>query len=138
MSAEPEDLLGKADALMARNLPGRAPAAPYPDIPVLDEVVDGLAEHDDVPLLTEYLPDPALDEAQIEALAASIRAALLEELQPKIDALIAARVRDVMAPMVGKLFADLRGGLQEAAREILSDAIQSAVKQELERRKPRP
>ena len=40
MSAEPDDLLGKADALMARHHPGRVPAEPYAEIPVLDEVVD--------------------------------------------------------------------------------------------------
>jgi hypothetical protein len=133
--AEPDDLLGKADALMARNHPGRSPAAPYAEIPILDEVVDLLHESDDLPLLTEYVVTAPLDEEQAEALAASIRASLLLELQPRIDALIDERLRDDLAPMVERLFNDLRSSLQLTAREVLGDAIRAAVEQELDRRK---
>ena len=133
--AEPDDLLSKADALMARNHPGRAPAAPYAEIPILDEVVDFLAEIDDLPLLTEYVVTAPLDEEQTEALAASIRASLLVELQPRIDALIDQRLRDDLAPMVERVLDGLRGDLQRIAREILGEAIHAAVEQELDRRK---
>ncbi len=134
--AEPDDLLGKADALMARHHPGRAQAAPYAEIPVLDEVVDHLPASDDLPLLTEYVVLPApLDEEQTEALAASVRAAVLAELQPGIDALIDERLKDGLAPLIETLFEDLRGKLQLVAREVLSDAIRAAVEQELARRK---
>ena len=55
---EPEDLLGKADALMARHRPARAGAEPYGAIPVLEEVVELPAEGDDLPVLTELVePD---------------------------------------------------------------------------------
>ncbi len=131
--ADPDDLLSKADALMARHFPGRIPSAPYADIPVLDEVVDFIPEVDDVPLLTEYVvPAPA---DQIEALAASVRAALLAELQPRMDALIEERLKDGLAPLVEKMFTDLRGELRLIAREILSDASRAAVEHELDRRK---
>jgi len=133
--AEPDDLLSKADALMARNHPGRAPAAPYAEIPILDEVVDFLPEIDDLPLLTEYVVSAPLDEEQTEALAASIRASLLAEFQPRIDALIDQRLRDDLAPMVERVLDGLRGDLQLIAREILGEAIHAAVEQELDRRK---
>ena len=133
--AEPDDLLSKADALMARHHPGRAPAAQYAEIPVLDEVVDFLPESDDLPLLTEYVVPAPPDEEQIKALAASIRASLLVELQPRIDALIDQRLRDDLAPMVERVLDGLRGDLQPIAREILGEAIHAAVEQELDRRK---
>lgn len=131
-----DDLLGKADALMARHHPGRAAAATaYAEIPVLDEIVDLPAQSDDLPLLTEYVVSAPLDEEQTEALAASIRASLLLELQPRIDALIDQRLKEDLAPLVERLFEGLRGDLQLIAREILGDAIHTAVEQELDRRK---
>ena len=133
--AEPEDLLSKADALMSRHRPARTAAEPYADIPVLDEVVEFPRESVDLPLLTE-LPRPAPpDEEQIEALAARIRASLLAALQPGIAALIEERLKEDLAPRVERIFDDLRGDLQLIAREILSDTINTAVEQELERRR---
>ncbi len=133
--AEPDDLLGKADALMARHHPGRAAAATYAEIPVLDEIVDFVPADDELPLLTETFAPPAPDEEQIKALAASLRAALLAGLQPEIDALIEQRLKDGLSPLVEKMFDELRGDLQLIAREILGDAFHIAVEQEIERRK---
>jgi hypothetical protein len=133
--ADPEDLLSKADALMARHRPALSAAESYADIPVLDEVVDLTPGSDALPALSE-LPRPGpLDEEQIEALAASIRASLLATLQPEIDTMIEDRLKQDLAPRVERIFDDLRGDLQLIAREILSDAINTAVEQELERRK---
>ncbi|HEY5290684.1 MAG TPA: hypothetical protein VIJ43_00065 [Burkholderiales bacterium] len=133
--AEPEDLLGKADALMARHRPPRTPAEPYAEIPVLDEVVELPPDGDDLPVLTELVLSAPPDGEQIKALAASIRAALLAGLQPEIDALIEERLKESLAPLVERLFDDLRGDLQRIARATLSDAIHAAVEQELDRRK---
>jgi hypothetical protein len=133
--SEPEDLLSKADALMARHRPARSGAEPYAEIPVLDEVVDLPRESDDLPLLTELVAPAFPDDAQTEALAASIRASLLAALRPEIDALIEARLKQELAPLVEKLFGELRGDLQLIAREVLSDAIDTAVERELEQRK---
>jgi len=135
--AEPEDLLGKADALMARHRPARTGAEPDAEIPVLDEVVDILPESDDLPLLTELVTPAPVDEEQTEALAASMRASLLAALQPEIDSLIEERLKQGLAPLVEKVIDELRGDLQLIAREILSDAIHAAVKQERGRRKSR-
>jgi hypothetical protein len=135
MSSEPDDLLSKADALMARHHPARAPAAQYAEIPVLEEVVDFAEERDDPPLLTEYVVPALPDEEQIKALAASIRASLLAGLQPEIDTLIEERLKESLSPLVERMFDELRGELQLIAREILADATHTAVEQELERRK---
>ncbi len=133
--AEPEDLLGKADALMARHRPPRTGAEPYAPIPVLDEVVDLPRDSDELPLLTEFVLPASLDEEQARALAASIRASLVALLQPEIDALIEERLKDGLAPLVERLFDELRGDLQLVVRAILRDAIGAAVRQELDRRK---
>lgn len=131
--AEPDDLLGKADALMARHHPGRVPAAAQAEIPVLDEVVNSLPEHADVPLLTEYVLPAPVDAEQ--ALAARIRASLLLELQPRIDALIAQRLKDELPALIETMFDELRGKHQQMARESLSEAINAAVERALARRK---
>jgi hypothetical protein len=130
-----DDLLSKADALMARHNPARTPAAQYAEIPVLEEIVDPAAASDDLPLLTEYvLPEPAGD-AQTQAQMARLRAALLAELQPRIDALVRERLQGSLAPLVEGLVDELRGRLQPMAREILEEAIRAAVEQELKRPK---
>ncbi len=131
--AEPEDLIGKADALMARHRPARTAAEPYAEIPVLDEVVEIPAQSDDLPLLTELVLSAPAEKEQINALAASIRASLLAGLQPEIDALIEERLKEALAPLVERLFGDLRGDLQLIAREILSDAIRTTVERETKR-----
>lgn len=135
MSSEPDDLLSKADALMARQYPGRPPADLYAGIPVLDEVVADPPGRDNLPLLTESVVLAPLDAEQAEALAARISASLLSALQPRVDAIVDARLREDLAPLVERMFDDLRGSLQAVARETLEDAIRSALAQELERRK---
>jgi hypothetical protein len=134
--AEPDDLLSKADALMARQRPGRSASEPYAGIPLLEEVVDHAGESDNLPVLTELVLTAPPDEEQIKALAASLRASLLAALQPEIDALIEERLKESLSPLVERMFHELRGDLQLIAREILGDAIQTAVQQELNRRKP--
>ena len=133
---KPEDLLSKADSLMARHRPARTGAAPNAEIPILDEVVDPPAASDDLPVLTELVGPASPDEEQAEALAASIRTTLFAALQPEIDSLIEERLKEGLAPLVERLFDDLRRDLQLIAREILSDAIHTAVERELERREP--
>ena len=135
MSSEPDDLLGKADALMARQHPGRTEVARHAEIPVLDEVVDLLPEDDGVPLLTEAVVPVPIDEEQIEALAAGMRDALLASLQPEIDILIEQELKDGLAPLVENVLNALRGDLQLIGRDILSRAIDRAIGQELARRK---
>lgn len=131
MSSEPEDLLSKADALMARHRPVRTGAAPYAEIPVLDEVVDLPRASEDAPALAEGTGLASLDEERTEALAASIRDSLLAALQPEIDSLIEERLKEGLVPLLETLFGDL----QVIARTTLNDAIKAAVEQELERRK---
>jgi hypothetical protein len=133
--AEPDDLLGKADALMGRHRLGRPDSEPYAEIPVLHEVVDLDAKRQNLPVLTELAQPPALDIEQAEALAQSLRASLLAQLQPAFDQFIDARLKERLEPMFEKMFNDLRADLRLIAREILSEAINSAVEQELDRRK---
>ena len=135
-----DDLLGKADALMARHRPGQPQTSAYAEIPVLDEVVDpGAIDADasggELPVLTEFIAAPASVARDAEALAAAIREALLVELQDSIDAQIDERLRQSLEPLVERVFEELRGKLRLIAREIVGDAIHGAVERELERRK---
>jgi hypothetical protein len=144
--ADPEDLLGKADALMARHRPGRTPGASYPEIPVLEEVVDLPPQDDDVPLLTDVvesggsvlmpLDQALLREEQVAALSQSRRASLLESLAAEIDARIEERLKERLEPIVEKLFENLRDELQMVARDTLAAALDEAMKRDLERHRP--
>ena len=135
MSAEPDDLLRKADALMARHRPGQVEAPRYADIPVLDEVVDPGTDGDDPPLLTECVVTAPPSEAQLNELAQQIRETLLQNMQPEIQALIEDRLKERLSPLVERLFTELRDDLQRLARDILDDAILVAIEQELEKRR---
>ena len=133
--AKADDLLEKADALMARHRLGQPSSDVYPEIPVLHEVLDPGAAHDDLPVLTELAAAPVPDIAQADALAQNLRATLLTQLQPAFDRLIEAGVKQRLEPLIERILGDVRGELQLSAREILSEAISSAIEQELERRK---
>ncbi len=151
--ADSEDLIGKADALMARHRPGRAGGEPISGIPVLQEVVDLAPASDDVPVLTEMvevgvhdlpLPAPTTSasvaaelphEQQAAALSQNLRSSLLAALQPEIDSLIEERLKQSLEPLVERLFNDLRDDLQSIARDTLRDAITTAVESEIGRRR---
>ena len=66
--AEPEDLLSKADALMARHRPGRTGDTPYAEIPVLDEVVDLPQASEDLRAPADRAGPASPDEERTEAL----------------------------------------------------------------------
>lgn len=132
--AEPEDLLGKADALMARHRAPHAEEGQAADFPVLDEVVQ-LPAGSGEPLARSQPFLSRADEERVNALAARISASLLARLQPEIDALIEGRLDAVLTPLVDRTVHDLRGELQLKAREVLGEAIRAAVKQEFDQRK---
>jgi len=131
--AEPDDLLAKADALMARHRLGRPESEVYAEIPVLNDVVDRIAKRDDLPVLVELAAAPI--ENQEQADADNLRASLLEALQPAIDELIDARLKEGLEPLIERAFNELRRDLQLIAGEILRQSIRRAVEQELDRRK---
>ena len=133
---ESEDLLSKADALMARHRTAR----PDPDIPVLQEVVDVSTGTDDLPVLTEMVDidrtqvAPRPQQAQFDQ-PERLRAEILAALQPEIDALVEERLKERLEPLVEKLFWDLRDELQTTARDTMSAAITRAIDREFARRK---
>jgi hypothetical protein len=145
--AEPEELLDKADALMGRHRKPRTEAGPPANIPVLTDVVKTLRGNDGrggegpggggLPVLTESVPHEQIEDVSTQDLRARIRAALFTELQPEIDRQVEERLKYTLEPLVEKMFRDLRGDLQAISREILTDAIRTAVERELDRHKAR-
>jgi hypothetical protein len=138
--AEPEELIEKADALMARHRRTRTAADPPADIPVLTEVIALVPGADGLPVLTEAVSPEPYQPAQAgdpdaEAVSMSVRTALLDELQPEIDRQIEERLKFTLEPLVEKMFNDLRDDLQTISREILADAVKVAVEREIEQRK---
>ena len=133
--AEPEELLSKADALMARHRQARTPADAPADIPVLTEVVKNFPSQEisggpGLPESEWSAPSAPLD---AQTLIETVRAALLDELSPEIDRLVEEKLKYTLEPLVEKIFNDLRDDLRTISREILTTAIKTAVEQELAR-----
>jgi len=134
--AEPDDLLGKADALMARHRQGRPEAETYADIPVLQDVVEDLgASRVDMPVLTGLVPSAEPDLVQVEALAQELRASLFTQLEPLCAQVVEEHLQKGLESLFVRLFTDLRPELRSIACAALNDAIDRAIDKALRRRK---
>ncbi|GAC1423701.1 MAG: hypothetical protein NVSMB6_24860 [Burkholderiaceae bacterium] len=105
-----------------------------------------------IPLLTEVLPAPiygvdlperrfapptairpALDMAQRERIAESVREAVLRDVMGRVDMLLALTVRDhlseVLQTAVDGLASQLKGGLQQVLGQVLAEAVAHELEQ---------
>ncbi len=155
-----DELLSKADALLARWRAGGAAPRPPDDYPVLTEVVDvpGTARDAEEPAFAsldatpaqasgaqdEPLPPGAVEEVKghealheqaaedAAALEERLRARVLEAIEPHIGTFLEEPLRLRLEDLARRLAADLA---QDARNDILSflrEAVQRAVAQELE------
>ena len=114
-----DDLLSKADALLARWRAGTAAPRPPADYPVLNDVVE-------VPVSSS-----AQSAVELRSLEERIQSRVLEALEPRIKAYfdepLRTRIEDISRKMAVQLAADAR-------QEIISfvrDAVKTAVRREL-------
>jgi hypothetical protein len=118
--ADPNDLLGKADALLARYKAARAARPPEPpaDFPVLTEVVES--------------PKPRpFSDLDLEIIERELRLELLELLSGELERMVEVRVRDRIEDRVAEAIAavahDLETEIRRAVREALSEVIQGEI-----------
>ena len=157
-----DELLSKADALLARWRAGGAAPRPPDDYPVLTEVVDvpeasldaqapAFESPVDLPLEEYTAPDAppppgAADELKggeapiepeqategPEALEERLRARVLEAIEPHIGTFLEEPLRLRLEDLARRLAADLAQDARNDILDFLRQAVQRAVAQELE------
>ncbi|MCU0897602.1 MAG: hypothetical protein MUC55_08880 [Burkholderiales bacterium] len=120
--SDPDDVLGKVDALLARHRAVRGGTQPEPpvDFPVLTEIVD-----------TPQRPGAVLTDAELGRLEQELRLQLLEllggELERMVEARVHARIEGKVRELVGHMTRDLEAEVRRAVREALSDVINAEI-----------
>lgn len=123
-----DEVLGKADALLARHRGARpAPRGEPPvDFPVLTEVVSDAA----LPP-----PAPAPTEAQLAALERDLRLGLLGLLGPEFERLVEARVHERLGGKIEEVLGLTRKVLEAEVRNAVRDALAQVISEETARLK---
>jgi hypothetical protein len=124
--ARAEEVLGKADALLARHR-GARPASrvePPVDFPVLTEIV-----HDVPP------SPPTPTEEQLARLERDLRLDLLGLLGPEFERLVEARVHERLGGKIEEVLGLTRKVLEAEVRNAVRDALTQVITEETERLK---
>lgn len=119
-----DDILGKADALLARHRGARTDRAPEPtgDFPILTEVV-------------ESAPATPLDvgSLSLDDLERELRAELLEQLSSELSKHIETRVNERVAGRLAEIVAQIRIDLAAEVTRALKETIAESMSQVVER-----
>jgi hypothetical protein len=115
-----DQLAQRVDALVRREH-----AARDADLPVLTEVVDDAA-----------LRRPAMQRAELEALARELERAVLERLGPEVDRLIEERLAKTLNRVLGSSVDDVRSELTVSVRQMVREAVAASVAHALSQPKP--
>lgn len=139
-----DELLSKADALLARWRSATAVPRPPADYPVLTEVIRTSAAAadaalapaaDEPPHLPPLEESPAPADAGVQALEERMRLRVLEAIEPLVGAFLEEPLRLRIEELARRLATTIA---QDARNDILTlvrDAVRSAVARELEARR---
>ncbi len=119
-----DDILGKADALLARHRGTRNERAPEPtgDFPILTEVVET------TPVEPLEVGSLSLDDLERE-----LRVELLEQLSSELSKHIEARVTERVAGRLAEIVAQIRIDLAAEVTRALRETIAESMNQALDR-----
>ena len=138
-----EELLSKADALLARWRSGAAVPRPPADYPVLTEVVRASAAAADAALATieaadelPHLPpleeSPAAADAAVQALEERVRLRVMEAIEPLVGAVLEEPLRLRIEELARRLATTIAGDARNDILTLVRDAVRTAVARELE------
>ncbi len=118
------EVIGKADALLARHRPARRLPEPPTDFPELTEVVS--------PNTLAAPGGPAAPpDTTLERIENDLRLELLGQMGSELERLIEARVHDRLSTTIGEILdrtrTDLATELRRAVREALDQVIEDEV-----------
>jgi hypothetical protein len=121
-----DEVLGKADALLARHRAARTQRLPDPppDYPVLTEVVSQAPE-----------AAPPAPEFDVAALERELRLQLLDQLGHELERMIEARVHGRVSAKVAQIMERAGAELEQEVRRAVREALVQVVQDELARLK---
>jgi valyl-tRNA synthetase len=138
-----EDLLKRADALLARHR-GPAPPPAAPDAPVLTEPADGSSGDDDIPTLTEVIPADRLpavpapaggevmSRVQVQNLEHSVYQKLRRDLDQHIERVLQERflpdIGGALDAALARISADIRTDINEMVRASIEQTLRTQIK----------
>jgi DNA-directed RNA polymerase specialized sigma24 family protein len=120
-----DDVLGKADALLARHRAARLQRGPEPplDFPLLTDVVSQTPP--------DVVTQPPADQVDVAALERDLRLQLLDLLGPELERLVEARVHGRVAAKVAEIMkragTELESEMRRAVREALAQVVQDEI-----------
>jgi len=124
-----DEVLGKADALLARHRAASAPRGPAPplDFPLLTDVVSQAPP--------DAVSTPAAPEVDVAALERDLRLQLLDLLGPELERLVEARVHGRVSAKVAEIMQRAGAELESEVRRAVREALAQVVRDEIERLK---
>ena len=139
-----DELLSKADALLARGSSGAAVPRPPADYPVLTEVIRTSAAAADAafapaadgfPHLPSIEESPAPADGGVQALEERVRLRVLEAIEPLVDAFLEEPLRLRIEELARRLATTIARDARNDILTLVRDAVRSAVARELEARR---
>ena len=116
---DPDDLLSKADALLARRRAGAVAPNPPADYPVLNDVVD-------VPVSSS-----AQSAAEVCSLEERLLSRVLEALEPRIQAYFDESLRTRLEDITRQIAVQLAAEARQDITSFIREAVKTAVTREL-------
>jgi len=139
-----DELLSKADALLARWRSGAVVPRPPADYPVLTEVIRASAADaalaaieaaDELPHLTPLEEPPAPADAGVQALEERVRLRVLEAIEPLVGTFLEEPLRLRIEELARRLAATIARDARNDILTLVRDAVRRAVARELEARR---
>lgn len=136
-----DELLSKADALLARWRSGTAVPRPTADYPVLTEVVRASAADaalaaikaaDELPHLPALEESPVPADAAVQALEERVRLRVMEAIEPLVGAVLEEPLRLRIEELARRLATTIARDARNDILTLVRDAVRNAVARELE------
>lgn len=138
-----DELLSKADALLARWRSGTAVPRPTADYPVLTEVVRASAAAadaalaairaaDELPHLPPLEESPVPADAAVQALEERVRLRVMEAIEPLVGAVLEEPLRLRIEELARRLATTIARDARNDILTLVHDAVRSAVAREIE------
>lgn len=121
---DPSEVIGKADALLARHRQAQRPPAPPTDFPELTEVVS-----------PAVLAGPAAQpsDTTLQRIENDLRLELLGQMGAELERLIEVRVHERLATTIGDILDRTRADLAAEVRRAVRQALDQVIEDEVQR-----
>jgi hypothetical protein len=129
MADEADEILKKAEALLAKHRGGRPAVAPPADFPTLTEVVD----HG--PPDNGRGASPLFNEEELESFERELRQEILQLVRAELERLIEAKLHPRLESKVAEIMTKARIELEVEVRRAVRESVTLVIDNEIERLK---